>query len=94
MSILLACRAANVAVFILVTVFYFVRSNDLWADLTPGVRLKRVGLGAVLLLISIGSANAYLNHFPPSWVTPCFTTAGLVVLLGLWLSRGHSDPQH
>ena len=88
------CRAANVAIFALVLTSYFVRSNDLWARLTFGLKLKRVGIGGVFLVLSVGSANAYLQHVKPTWPIPCLTAAGLAVLLGLWLSRHQHDPDH
>lgn len=94
MSLLIACRFANVALFALVTVFYFVRSNDQWSHYSFGVRLKRVGIGVVFLVLAIGSANAYLQHVKPTWPIPCLTGGGIAVLLGLWLSRHQRDPHH
>ena len=94
MSLLLACRFANVGIFILATGFYYVRSNDLWAGLQWGVRLKRVGILLLLFMCAGGSANAYLEGIRPTWPIPFFTAAGLMVLGGLWFSRGHRDPQH
>jgi hypothetical protein len=85
------CRAANVALFIFCLVGYFVRSNDRWADYSFGVKLKRIGIGAVFSVIAVGSANAYVHSIPPTWVTPCATVAGAMVLVGLWLSRVHHD---
>ena len=92
MTLYVFCRFLNVGLYLLVLTAYFVRSNDRWASYVFGVKLKRVGIGSLFLLISVGSANAYINHIPPTWVTPCVTASGLAVLVGLLLSRGHKDP--
>lgn len=87
MNLLLACRFANVGIYALVAVFYFVRSNDRWAGYGFGDRLKRTGILGVFVVLAIGSGNAYVQHVRPTWPVALLTVSGLAVLVGLWLSR-------
>jgi hypothetical protein len=80
-----ACRVVNVGLALAVAAGFFIRVNDAWARYGLGGRLTRFGILLLLLVISAGSAEAYIDSVSLGYRIVGVTIALVVTGAGLLL---------
>lgn len=85
-------RIVNVTLAVIAAVGFFVRVNDVWARVSRGGRVLRVGMLALIATAAYASAENYAQHTPPGIRVPMVTVSCVLVLVGLWISRHDRDP--
>lgn len=79
------CRVVNVGLALAVAAGFFIRINDAWARYGLGGRLTRLGILILLLVVSAGSAEAYLDDVRLGYRIIGVTVALIVTGAGLLL---------